>query len=150
MKNLLILGGGTAGTLMLNKLHKKLDRREWNLTIVDKDENHYYQPGFLFIPFGTYTKEQVVRKKRDFFPKGIEPIFAEVDQIQAEDNQVLLTDGRTLQYDILIVATGIRSNLELGEAIGLETNRGIVVNSQMETNLPHVYAAGDGAGSPVR
>lgn len=106
MKKLLILGAGTAGTLMLNKLYKKLDRAEWTFTIVDKDERHYYQPGFLFIPFEIYTKEQVVRSKRDFFPKGVEAIFAEVDRVDPEANQVALTDGRRLDYDIPVVATG--------------------------------------------
>ena len=75
MKNLVILGAGTAGTLMFNKLNKKLDDAEWSLTIVDKDETHYYQPGFLFIPFGMYTKKQVVRSKRDFLPKDANIIF---------------------------------------------------------------------------
>ena len=91
---------------MLNKLSKKLNRDEWQLTVVDKEENHYYQPGFLFIPFGMYTKDQVVKKKRDFFPKGIESIFAEVDCIEPDENQVVLTDGRALDYDVLVVATG--------------------------------------------
>lgn len=106
MKNLLILGGGTAGTLMLNKLYKKLDASEWKLTVVDKDENHFYQPGFLFIPFGMYTKEQVVKKKKDFFPSGVQSIFAEVDRIEPDDNQVVLVDGRVLDYDVIVVATG--------------------------------------------
>ena len=51
MKKLLILGAGTAGTMMLNKLNTALDKNEWQITIVDQHETHYYQPGFLFIPF---------------------------------------------------------------------------------------------------
>jgi len=106
MKKLLILGGGTAGTLILNKLFKKLDRTAWSFTIVDKDELHYYQPGFLFIPFEIYAREQVIRHKRDFFPQGVEVVIAEVDRIVPEENRVLLTDGQVLDYDVLIVATG--------------------------------------------
>ena len=118
MKKLLILGAGTAGTLILNKLYKKLDRRTWRFTIVDKDERHYYQPGFLFIPFGIYTKEQVVRPKRDFFPKGVEAVFAEVDRIEPEENHVVLAGGRRLDYDVLIVATGVTPRP--GETEGLD------------------------------
>ena len=55
MKHLLILGGGTAGTIAANKLHRKLDKAEWSITVVDQDDKHHYQPGFLFIPFGMYT-----------------------------------------------------------------------------------------------
>ena len=106
MKKLLILGAGTAGTLILNKLYKTLDRKEWSITIVDKDEQHYYQPGFLFIPFEIYAKEQVVRPKRAYFPKGTNAVFAEVDQVVPEENHVLLTDGRRLGYDLLVIATG--------------------------------------------
>lgn len=70
MKNLVILGAGTAGTMMLNKLYKELDREEWEITIVDQYKTHYYQPGFLFIPFGIYKKEDVIKPKHNFFPRG--------------------------------------------------------------------------------
>ena len=66
MKNLVILGAGTAGTMMANKLYRDLNRKIWNITIIDKDEIHYYQPGFLFIPFGIYQPEDVVRTKAEF------------------------------------------------------------------------------------
>ncbi len=106
MKNLLILGAGTAGTMMANKLHKALDARAWAITVVDKDENHYYQPGFLFVPFKIYDCERLVRPKRDFIPEGVDLVFAEVAEIEPEANTVRLSDGRSLSYDILIVATG--------------------------------------------
>ena len=57
MKKLLILGGGTAGTMVANRLAHELDRDEWQITIVDQTK-HYYQPGFLFIPFGIYCKRR--------------------------------------------------------------------------------------------
>jgi sulfide:quinone oxidoreductase len=106
MKKLLILGAGTAGTMMLNKLTKKLDKKEWEITIVDKDELHYYQPGFLFIPFGIYEPEEVVKTKKEFFPKGTDFILDEVDQITPKNNEVILKSGKHLVYDLLIIATG--------------------------------------------
>ena len=72
MRRLVILGGGTAGTMMLNRLAGVLDRNDWNITVVDDSETHYYQPGFLFIPFGIYTPRDVVKPRRDFFPPGVE------------------------------------------------------------------------------
>ena len=71
MKRLLILGGGTAGTMVANRLVHELDMAEWHITVVDQDETHYYQPGFLFIPFGTYGKADVMRPKRDYLPRAI-------------------------------------------------------------------------------
>ncbi|MBI5646884.1 MAG: NAD(P)/FAD-dependent oxidoreductase [Ignavibacteriae bacterium] len=108
MKKLLILGAGTAGTMMLNKLAHELDAAEWHLTIVDQYETHYYQPGFLFIPFGMYTRRDVVKPKRDFFPPGTDVVMGAIDRIEPEAHRVLLADGRVLSYDILIVATGAK------------------------------------------
>ena len=108
MKNLVILGAGTAGTMMLNKMHKELDSKQWKITIVDNVETHYYQPGFLFIPFGVYTEEDVIKPKKEFFPEGIIHIDSEIWKVLPEFNKVHLTDGETLDYDVLIIATGSR------------------------------------------
>ncbi len=106
MKKIVILGAGTAGTIMLNKLHSALDKSQWQITIVDQYETHYYQPGFLFIPFGIYSKSDVIKPKRDFFPSGAEVIMAEIDKIEPKNNRVLLNNNRVLNYDYLIIATG--------------------------------------------
>ena len=107
MKRLLILGGGTAGTMVANRLVHELDMAEWQITVVDQDETHYYQPGFLFIPFGTYGKADVMRPKRDYLPREVEVIISEIRVIEPEKNQVqLVKENRTLSYDYLIVATG--------------------------------------------
>ncbi|MBX2957143.1 MAG: NAD(P)/FAD-dependent oxidoreductase [Cyclobacteriaceae bacterium] len=106
MKKILILGAGTAGTMMANKLYRNLNKEVWEIIIVDKDENHYYQPGFLFIPFGIYQPEDVIKSKKDFLPRGINFLINEVEKINAEGNQVFLQDGTILFYDVLIVATG--------------------------------------------
>jgi len=109
MKKIVILGGGTAGTIMVNKLRKALDRDEWDITIVDKHRTHYYQPGFLFIPFDIYTKHDVIKPKGDFFPAGTNVIYEEIDRIDAEKNKVLLHGGKVLNYDFLIIATGTQT-----------------------------------------
>ncbi len=106
MKKLVILGAGTAGTMMLNKLYNELDSKEWSITIVDQYETHYYQPGFLFIPFGIYSKKDVIKPKRDFFPSGVEVIISEIERIEAGNNRVILKNNVVLVYDYLIIATG--------------------------------------------
>ena len=70
MKQLLILGAGTAGTMMANHLRKKADLAQWKITIVDQYPMHYYQPGFLFMPFGLYSEADVAKQKRKFIPKA--------------------------------------------------------------------------------
>lgn len=105
MNRLLILGAGTAGTMMANKLHKALPA-DWSITVVDKNEDHYYQPGYLFVPFRIYDAERLVRPKRDFLPDDVEFIVAEVAEVDHEGQLVRLTDGRHLAYDVLVIATG--------------------------------------------
>ena len=108
MKKILILGAGTGGTIMANKLIKSLDNEEWDITIVDKHKTHYYQPGFLFIPFGIYNKHDVIKPKANFIPAGVKLIYADINKIVPEENKVLLEGGKVLNYDFLIVATGTR------------------------------------------
>ncbi len=108
MKHLLILGAGTGGTIMANKMRKQLDRSEWKITIVDQYKTHYYQPGFLFIPFGGYTKKDVIKPKANFIPPGVDIIYSGIDQIMPEDSKVKLADGVVINYDYLIIATGTK------------------------------------------
>jgi len=106
MKRLLVLGGGTAGTMAVNRLRSKLATDEWSITIIDQDDNHRYQPGFLFIPFGTYTKDEVTKPRSHFMPDGVSLVIAEIDRVVADDNKVILTDGREFPYDYLVIASG--------------------------------------------
>lgn len=106
MKHLIILGAGTGGTMMAQHLQKKINKTSWKISIVDEREKHYYQPGFLFIPFNQYKPEDVVKPIKDFIPKGVDFINEAAVKINSKDNLVLLSSGKSLSYDILIVATG--------------------------------------------
>jgi sulfide:quinone oxidoreductase len=118
LKKILILGGGTAGTMMANKLRAALSSDQWKITIVDRSEQHYYQPGFLFIPFGIYSPRDVVKPKKDYYPRGVEVVIAEIDKVVPEENKVQLLNNVTLSYDYLIVATG--TNIRPEETEGLK------------------------------
>ena len=108
MKKLLILGAGSAGTIMANKLAAALPLDQWQITIVDRDDSHHYQPGYLFIPFGIYTPRDIVKPRRDYLPRGVEVVLGAIDVIEPDQNRVRLEGGRILGYDLLIVATGAR------------------------------------------
>lgn len=107
MKKLLILGGGTAGTITANKLRRTLAAFDWEITVVDADDNHRYQPGYLFLPFGTYKPSQITKSRRKNLRKDVPLVYGEIDRVEADENAVLLTDGRRLDYDVLIIATGV-------------------------------------------
>jgi len=106
MKHLLILGGGTAGTMIANRLRRRLDHREWMVIVVDRDDEHHYQPGYLFIPFGGYGADDVVRPRRELLATGVEFLLGEVDRIDAPQSRVVLQDGRQIHYDYLVIASG--------------------------------------------
>jgi sulfide:quinone oxidoreductase len=103
-RKLLVLGGGTAGTMVANKVHRRLP--DWEVTVVDKDDVHDYQPGYLFVPFGLNTPEQVRRSRHAFIADGVHLVLGEVDRVDAEAREVRLVDGRSLDYDHLVIATG--------------------------------------------
>jgi len=109
MKKIVILGAGTGGTMMANKLDRALPPDEWSITLVDQHRTHYYQPGFLFIPFGIYTQKDVEKPKLDLLPGGVKLIFSEIDVIEPDQNRVRLRDGTLLGYDFLIIATGVKT-----------------------------------------
>jgi len=112
MKNLLILGAGTAGTIMANKMRHALPRNEWKITVVEKELNHYYQPGFLFIPFGYYKEYEINKPTQKFLPKGIDFINTLIEKIDTDQNSISLKNGKAIAYDILIIATGSRISPE--------------------------------------
>ncbi len=105
MPRLLVLGAGTAGTMIANKLRKRL-AGDWDVTIVDRDDAHHYQPGYLFLPFGGYTRDQVVRSRAHYLNDGVELILGDIDRVDADEHRVLLADGRHLGYDFLVIASG--------------------------------------------
>jgi len=107
MKTLLILGAGTGGTMVANKMAHHLDPQEWRIILVDRDENHYYQPGFLFIPFAIYSQADVIKPKRNFLPSQVKIIFSDIELIEPDDNRVKLArNGQVIHYDYLVIATG--------------------------------------------
>ena len=106
MKRLVVLGGGTAGTMAANKLRSRLPRDQWSITVVDRDDDHLYQPGLLLLPFGVYEPKDLVKPRRRFLPSGVDLVLGEIDRVEPDANAVRLMDGRRLDYDYLIVATG--------------------------------------------
>ena len=108
MKRLLILGAGTAGTMMANRCTKKNARKRMANHDCRPGTDYYYQQ-FLFLPFGIYSAADVTRPKRQFLPNAAESIEAEIDRVDPEQNRVLLGTGDSLGYDLLIIATGAKT-----------------------------------------
>lgn len=106
MKKLLVLGAGSAGTMVANRMNRMLNHNEWQITIVDPNPVHYYQPGFLFMPFGIYSQKDVYKPRRDYLPRTVNYIQEPVAMINYATNNVRLASGTLLSYDFLVIATG--------------------------------------------
>ena len=107
MKHLVILGHGTGGTIIAAKMRQRLAEKDWQITVIDRDWQHHYQPGWLFIPFGIYTAADCVKPKIKFVPPGVNLVLDEITEIDPVKKQVK-TRRDTYAYDWLVVATGAR------------------------------------------
>ncbi len=114
---IVILGGGTGGTLVANRL-QRLYGETASITVIDRDDIHVYQPGLLFVPFGLAQPSEIVRPRRAQLRDGIEFRLAEVDSVEIDQNTVHLAGGEDLSYDVLVVASG--AVLQPQESEGLE------------------------------
>ena len=105
-KRVVILGGGTGGTLAANRLRRVLSDDDFTIVVIDQDDRHLYQPGLLFVPFGLTRPEEITRPRRRYLHAGIEFRQNPVDHVDVAGGRVHLIDGEQLDYDVLVVATG--------------------------------------------
>ncbi len=117
MKQIVILGAGTGGTMTANRLHRRLGADEAEIHIVDRDDAHVYQPGLLFVPFDLARTDEIIRPRRRQLRPGIVFHENQVESVWIERDEVLLDDGTVLPYDVLVVATGARLQPEETEGL---------------------------------
>ncbi|MEZ5273463.1 MAG: FAD/NAD(P)-binding oxidoreductase [Ilumatobacteraceae bacterium] len=121
-KRIVILGGGTGGTLTANRLHRhfkhhRVDSEEVEIVVVDQDNQHLYQPGLLFVPFGLAHDQDIVRPRKKQLQHGIEFEQTGIDHVDIHSDTVYLENGRELPYDVLVIATGARLATEETEGL---------------------------------
>ena len=106
-RRVVVIGGGTGGTLAANRLRRAVDAGV-EILVVDGDDRHVYQPGLLFVPFGLASPARLVRSRAAQLRAGVEFVQARVDQVDVDADQVVLEDGTRVGYDALVVASGAR------------------------------------------
>jgi sulfide:quinone oxidoreductase len=104
-ERVVVLGGGTGGTLVANRLRRAAGAR-LDITVVDQDDDHVYQPGLLFVPFGLAEPSELVRSRPHQLRAGITYRRGTVDHVDVDGDQVHLADGTVQPYDVLVIATG--------------------------------------------
>jgi NAD(P)H-nitrite reductase large subunit len=132
------VGAGFIGFIVLNAMHK----RGWKLHVVEIAD--HVLPRMLDADAARLV-EDWLRKQDVTLHLG-----TTVREITAAGSRrrVALADGSTVDADLVIVATGIRPNLDLVQGSGIAVDQGILVNDRLRTNFPFVYAAGDVAQGP--
>lgn len=106
-ERIVILGGGTGGTLAANRLRRRLGD-DVEITVVDRDNDHVYQPGLLFLPFRPDGAGGLVRSRRRQLHAGVGYHQVGVRRVDVDHDRVHLDDGTTLPYEVLVIATGAR------------------------------------------
>ena len=104
---IVILGGGTGGTIVANRLQRHYGQRA-AITVIDRDDDHVYQPGLLFVPFGLADARELVRPRHAQLRPGVEFVIAEIESVDRDHDAVQLREGGRIDYDVLVLATGAR------------------------------------------
>jgi len=105
-QRIVILGAGTGGTMMANRLRKAHSLDDVEIVVVDRDDDHVYQPGLLFVPFGLARPAEITRPRATQLRNGIDLRRSEIDRVDLDAAAVHLADGAPLAYDTLVIATG--------------------------------------------
>ncbi|MGA8656003.1 MAG: FAD/NAD(P)-binding oxidoreductase [Chthoniobacterales bacterium] len=114
MKRILILGGGTGGTIVANLLAKRLKRGEAELTLLSARDRHDFQPGWLYIPFERQEMRKLSRSMKRLLDRRVNFSVSEVEELDTQSNRLQLAQGGTLHFDYLIIATGSHPVSEAG------------------------------------
>ncbi len=135
-----LVGAGFIGFIVLNAMFK----RGWNLTVVEQQPQ--VLPRMLDAGAASIVEQWLASQKVDVHTGTS---VTEIQQGDGNEKTVVLENGNKITADLVIIATGIQPNTGLIDGSGIETDQAIAVNNRMQTNLPHIYAAGDIAQGPI-
>ena len=111
-KRILIVGGGLAGTITANGLCRQLGSQlragEVSITMLGATDQHMYQPGLLYVPFGGIRETELFRGQKKVLDRRVNFFVDPATKIDVEGNQVETKSGKSFGYDYLVIATGSR------------------------------------------
>lgn len=117
--HVVVVGSGLAGLGIVNRLRKQLKGAK--ITLLDAKQEHNYQPGYTLIATGIWPKDKVIDANAELIPSGVEWIQEMAGEFRPDSNQVVTTSGKVIDYDFLVVATGLQ--LDYGQIEGMDASR---------------------------
>lgn len=127
--NVLIVGAGLIGLKCAEGLHERVK----SITVCDLADR---------VLSSILDTDCAAIVQRHLEANGIQ-FFLGDTAVRFEKNLAQMKSGKTVEFDTLVLAVGVRANTALIKEIGGEVNRGILVNDRMETSLESIYAVGD-------
>ena len=113
-----ILGAGAGGTAIANRLANRLEGA--TITIVDGRQQHWYQPGFTLIAAGLKSARYSISQTADWLPQGVTWVPEYAAALDPERKRITTTGGQVVDYDYLIVATGLSLDWDAIEGFSLD------------------------------
>lgn len=108
-KRIAILGGGTGGTTLANRLARKLSKEveegEVEILLISNTEKHIYQPGYLFVAFNEKELDHFIRPQQSLVHRNVTMVYDDVEKIDVEKKELVAKRNR-YAYDYLVIATG--------------------------------------------
>lgn len=115
---IVIAGGGLGGIAVANRLSRMLDGAK--IILVDKKEEHNYQPGYTLVATGVWPVDKVSDRNADYHPAGLEWVKDMVAGFEPAANTVITAGGQRIAYDFLVVATGL--HLDYAQIEGMDVS----------------------------
>lgn len=114
-----IVGGGAAGITMAAYLSDML--RHDDITIIEPQEIHHYQPGYTLVAGGVFTPEEILKPNKDLMPSGVKWLKDYVEELVPDQNYLMTRANGKVSYDFLVLAPGCQMNFDRIEGISRET-----------------------------
>lgn len=118
--DIVIVGGGSAGIATAASLLKR--RSDLAIAVIEPSEVHYYQPGWTMVGAGVFSPEFTRRTEKSVMPRGVDWIRKAASGFAPDENRVLLDDGSSVQYAVLVACPGIKLDWDaipgLSETLG--------------------------------
>lgn len=133
--NVIIIGGGTGGIMTASQL--KLKDKNLSIAIIEPSTKHHYQPAWTLVGAGVYDLKNTIREEASVIPSGVDWIQDACASINAAQNKVITTQSGAIEYDYLIVATGLQ--MDLKQLPGLTESLGTKSVGSIYTDPVHVW-----------